>query len=599
MAYKSKSFIVVIISLFIVSPILFAQGGRIDEIQNVLSRFKQYRFGAVNVYEITNSADIKEIMDAKKSAADGGGDIKKGEELLESITPEVQNLIKEGVLSEKTLSAIQQDIFIQGYDIPEQDVFKEIYNYYISTLINTGPQLDMKVYVVTTQPEKVGDLPSDIIATILIEKPFEEMTSDLKDNLEFVDPSMIYSYRMMKAEDIDRGKYGYENMYELIYSYFIQGNYTNKTMQARGIGTDIRYFSEQVGVSSPLIDYSFRGVQDSDIQTFKRISYGEPQSYYGKDMELLVSADHIRWTKYPMYFLERRGKLQLDSLGNPIVDTRRANNSELPQIGFELKYGADDINMPSFVSDRMNFSVLWSKVKLGVILPTSGWAGLQEDLFNIDRRLTHGGFGITGEFDFALPIIPKSDVFRLSFGYTFGDAVAAPYGSESIGNAINDAIGNNPQLIQSLVNDSRNVDYLLRYNTTLHYTFGLDIDEDYLLRFGIGGSIYTMEEWKHDITRDDLNIPNGSMFSNNSTEAVGGISGKVDFMVRNTTTPYGASMNYFDESLNLNLFVQFPVIENMLYLKLKANGIVYLRENLRPWENGSYFMPMANIIYVF
>jgi len=595
MAYKGKSFIIIVISLLIASPLLFSQNGRVDEIQNVLSRFKQYRFGAVNVYEIVNSAEIKEIMDAKKAAVDGGGDLKKGEELLKSITPEVQNLIKEGVLGEKTLSGVQQDIIMQGYDLPEQDIFKEIYNYYISTLINTGPQLDMKVYVVTNQPSKVGELPSEIIATIIIEKAFEEMTSDLKDNLEFVDPSMIYSYRMMKAEDIDRTKFGYENMYELVYSYFIQGNYTNKTMQARGIGTDIRYFAEQVGVSSPLIDYSFRGVQDSDIQTFKRISYGEPQSYFGKDMEVLVSADHIRWTKYPMYFLERRGKLQMDSLGNPIVDTRRANNSDLPQIGFELKYGADDINMPSFTSNRLNASVLWSKVKLGVILPTDGWAGLQESMFNIDRRLTNGGFGIVGEFDFALPIIPKSDVFRLSFGYTFGDAVAASYGSEPIGKLLE----KDPLLNQSLVNDLRNQDYMLRYNTTLHYTFGLDIDEDYLLRFGIGGSVYTMESWKYDVIRDNDNGIVDSQFMNDNTELVGGISGKVDFMVRNTPTPYGASMNYFDESLNLNLFVQFPVVENMLYLKLKANGIVYIRENLRPWENGSFFMPMANIIYVF
>jgi hypothetical protein len=595
MAYKGKSFIIIVISLLIASPLLFSQNGRVDEIQNVLSRFKQYRFGAVNVYEIVNSAEIKEIMDAKKAAVDGGGDLKKGEELLKSITPEVQNLIKEGVLGEKTLSGVQQDIIMQGYDLPEQDIFKEIYNYYISTLINTGPQLDMKVYVVTNQPSKVGELPSEIIATIIIEKAFEEMTSDLKDNLEFVDPSMIYSYRMMKAEDIDRTKFGYENMYELVYSYFIQGNYTNKTMQARGIGTDIRYFAEQVGVSSPLIDYSFRGVQDSDIQTFKRISYGEPQSYFGKDMEVLVSADHIRWTKYPMYFLERRGKLQMDSLGNPIVDTRRANNSDLPQIGFELKYGADDINMPSFTSNRLNASVLWSKVKLGVILPTDGWAGLQESMFNIDRRLTNGGFGIVGEFDFALPIIPKSDVFRLSFGYTFGDAVAASYGSEPIGKLLE----KDPLLNQSLVNDLRNQDYMLRYNTTLHYTFGLDIDEDYLLRFGIGGSVYTMESWKYDVIRDNDNGIVDSQFMNDNTELVGGISGKVDCMVRNTPTPYGASMNYFDESLNLNLFVQFPVVENMLYLKLKANGIVYIRENLRPWENGSFFMPMANIIYVF
>lgn len=595
MVNKSKYLVIFLITLLIVPGYAYSQNGRVDEIQSVLSRFKQYRFGAVNVYEITNSQEIKEIMDAKKTAAEGGTDMTKAEEILEQVSAEIKRLIEEGVLAEKTMNTVQSDLILNGYDLPEADIFKAVYDYYVAKNFSQGPQLDMKVYVVTTQPAKVGDVPSELIATIIIEKPFEEMTSDVKENLDFVDPSMIYSYRMMRSEDLDRSKYGYENMYELVYSYFIQGNYSNKTMEAKGIGTDIRYFSEQVGVSSPLIDYSVRGVQERDIQTFKRISFGEPQDYYGKDMELLVSPDHIRWTKYPMFYMERRGKLQVDSLGNPIVDTRRPNNSELPLIGFELKYGADDINMPSFFSNRMNFSVLWSKVKLGMILPTSGWAGMQESVYSMDRSLTHGGFGIVGEFDFDLPIIPKSDVFKLSFGYTFGDAVASPYRSEAIGNAL----GNDPVLNRAAILDPANNEYLLRYNTTLHYTFGLDIDEDYLLRFGIGGSVYSMENWKHGVVLNEQDTPESAEFTKSMTDVVGGLSAKLDFMVRNTTTPYGATVNFFDETINLNFFVQFPVVENMLYLKLRANGNVLLRENQRPWEIGSFFMPMANIIYVF
>lgn len=594
MINKKLSMILALVSLVLLPSVIFSQATRVDEIQSVLSRFKQYRFGAVNVYEISNIADIKKIMDAKKTEASGGAVIEGVEELLSSVSEQILNLIKQGVLDGQPSSMIQQNISMQGFDPPPMDVFENIFKHFESTLLSSGPQLDMKVYVITTQPEKVGELPSEIIATIIVEKPFEDMKSEIKSNLDLVDPSNIYSYRMMKAEELDRAKFGYENMYELVYSYFIQGNYSNKTMQAKGIGTDIRYFSEQVGVSTPLIDYSVRGVQDKDIQTFKRISLGEPQEYYGKDMELLVSPDHIRWTKYPMFFLERRGKLQLDSLGNPVVDPRRANNSELPEIGFELKYGADDINMPSFFSNRLNFSVLWNKVKLGMILPTSGWAGMQETIFSTERSLTHGGFGVVGEFDFALPIIPKSDVFKLSFGYTFGDAVASPYRSESLGNSLSE----NP-LMTGLIADPRNNEYLLRYNTTLHYTFGLDIDTDYLLRFGIGGSVYSMENWKHGVILDENNIPDDAKFERFMTDVVGGLSAKVDFMVRNTSTPYGATLNYFDETINLNFFVQFPVVDNMLYLKLRANGNIILRENQRPWEIGSFFMPMANIIYVF
>lgn len=573
----------------------FAQNGRVDEIQSVLSSFKQYRFGAVNVYEITNTSEVKEILDAKKSAADGGTDMKKAEELLEQVSAEIRRLIEEGVIAEKTLSQVSQDLILNGYDLPDQDVFKAVYDYFVTKNTGGTQQLDMKIYAVTTQPEQVGELPKEIIGVLVIEKPFEEMTSDLKENLEFVDPSMIYSYRMLRGEELDKSKYGYENMYDLVYSYFIQGGYSNKTMEARGIGTDIRYFDEQVGVTNALIDYTVPGVKNTDIQTFKRISFGEPQKYKGKNMEVLVSADQIRWVKYPMFFVERRGKLQLDSLGNPVVDERRANNSELPQIGFDLKYGADDINMPSFTSERLSLSAIWGKVKLGAILPTAGWANLQTDLFDINRKMTHGGFGVVGEFDFDLPIIPKSDVFRMSFGYTFGDPVSPDYGAKNIGSMIDD----NPIANSYLVGDNRNNDYMLRVNSTLQYTFGLSIDEDYLFRIGVGGSFYSMENWRYRIMNDENNIPEGSEYYKYDTETVGGISAKLDFMVQNVNTPYGASLSYFDETLNMNLFVQFPVVENMLYLKLKANGNIILREFDRPWENGGFFMPNINLIYVF
>ena len=574
---------------------ILAQKGRIDEIQSILSSFKQYRFGAVNVYEITSTSEIKEILDAKKTAAGGGTDIKKAEELLDKVKPEIRKLIEEGVLAEKTQAAISQDLILNGYEIPDTDTFKAVYDYYVAKNFNSGPQLDIKVYVVTTQPEYVGSLPKEIIGAIIVEKPFEEMTSVVKDNLEYVDPSMIYSYRMLKNEELDKAKFGYENMYDLVYSYFVQNAFTNKTMEARGIGTDIRYFDEQVGVTTSLVNYLLPGVKNADIQTFKRISYGEPQKYQGKNMELLVSADQIRWIKYPMFYVERRGKLQLDSLGNPVIDAKRPNNSELPEIGFELKYGAEDINMPSFTSERLTLSALWNKVKLGVILPTSGWSALQTDLFNINRKMTHAGFGIAGAFDFDLPIIPKSDVFRLNFGYTFGDPVSPTYGAKEIGKMIHD----NAIVNSYLMYDNRNNDYLLRFNSTLQYTFGLSIDENYLLRLGIGGSFYTMENWKYKAGVDENNIAKGSVYYKNSTEVVGGLSARLDFMVQDVSTPYGASLNYFDEVVNMNFFVQFPVVENMLYLKLNANGNVILRETQRPWENGGFFMPSVNLIYVF
>ncbi len=601
-----------IISILVIcSMYVFSQSNDHD-IKNRLQHFKNYRFGNILLYEMSDLGDdFKKIVDENN---------KSKEELNEEDNSSFVNIsdqVKEFVKLNASRYKVARDMLSQLTrnrinDIPDLKTLQALIDSYSR---KKEVDKEQRLYVVLRNSDDL-DIENKIIAVIYrSENPnffIDEDNQRIENLLSNLDKkSNIYLKSDLENLEIaEVAKYNAKNALDFIKNGIIQEYYVNKTLDAKAIGQDYVYFKPIVGNSSPLIDYSLFGVSGKDIQKFKRISHGEPQKYIGVNQELLLSPDIVRWTMYPepkfkeieIYKLDVDGIEMMDDDGNLIiertervVDSNFITNDLLPLIGFELKYGADDINMPSFVSDRMNFSVLWSKVKLGVILPTSGWAVLQEDLFSIDRKLTHGGFGIAGEFDFDLPIIPKSDVFRLSFGYTFGDAVAAPYGSESIGNNLK----KDPLLNQNLVNDPRNVDYLLRYNTTLLYTFGLDIDKDYLLRFGIGGSIYTMEEWKHDIIRNDAQEIIDSKFINNSTEAVGGISGKVDFMVKNNSTPYGASMNYFDETINLNLFVQFPVVENMLYLKLRANGNVLLRENQRPWEIGSFFMPMANIIYVF
>ena len=79
----------------------------------------------------------------------------------------------------------------------------------------------------------------------------------------------------------------------------------------------------------------------------------------------------------------------------------------------------------------------------------------------------------------------------------------------------------------------------------MQYTFGITIDSDYLLRFGIGGTFYTAEKWtfKPDANRENLK------FVKEDEETIGGISGKIEFMARNIITPYGGCLQYFDESI--------------------------------------------------
>jgi hypothetical protein len=356
-------------------------------------------------------------------------------------------------------------------------------------------------------------------------------------------------------------------------------------MAARGIGTDIRYLGKEYGVSQPLI--SDNRVSSRDIQLYKRISAGQPERYMGKNNILTVSPDLIRWTQYEVQYKRKRdGSIETDSLGNKILDTRRASNDYLPDFGLELKYGIDGINYPSFWSNRLAMSAIWKNVKFGLILPTDGWSSFSEDVFSQQRTMTYAGVGVAGTLDFPFAIIPRSDVFQLQFGYVFGDAEP--------GNG-NSGFDTNPLTFQR---DPLRNDYLMRFNAQLLYTFGISVDEDYYMRFSIGGAGYSMERWGYEI-EENVDRPKVHL-QERDNEFVGGLSGKLEFMTTNNTTPFGGSIQYFDESLQFGGWVQVPVVENTFSVRLEANGYaVAFRKSPRPWEVNSLLVPMARLIYVF
>lgn len=578
------------------------------KIENRLSDFKNYRFGNILLYDLSSvGPTFKKIVEENKVKVNEEN-VSGNDKEFEDVDEKVLEYFKANALTLKKAGRDLSRILKANLEeelIPDNRTINALIEKYSNVEKNTTIQ---KIYAIVSNNQ--DDINQRIIGVLFLDdEPNNFLDRSLDDLLSGVSKNNIYVNSELEDLKIENPKLGAKNALNFIVNNILQDNYRNVTLEAKGIGLDYIYFKPQVGVSSSIIDYSLYGVKEKDIQLFRKISNGEPQEYTSANQEILLSFDHIRWIMYDEPVYKDSVVFDVDDKGMPIfenglpkiketikvLDENNKTNDNLPLIGIELKYGADDVNMPSFFSNRLNLSVLWSNIKLGMILPTSGWAGMQESVYGMDRSLTHGGFGIVGEFDFDLPIIPKSDVFRLSFGYTFGDAVASPYRSEAIGNAL----GNDPVLNRAAILDPANNEYLLRYNTTLHYTFGLDIDKDYLLRFGIGGSVYSMENWKHGVVLNQQDTPESAEFTKSMTDVVGGLSAKLDFMVKNKTTPYGATVNFFDETINLNFFVQFPVVDNMLYLKLRANGNVLLRENQRPWEIGSFFMPMANIIYVF
>jgi hypothetical protein len=234
----------------------------------------------------------------------------------------------------------------------------------------------------------------------------------------------------------------------------------------------------------------------------------------------------------------------------------------------------------------MTLSALWQGTKLGLILPTDGWSSLAKDAFSIDRKLTFGGVGVSSSIDFPVLLMPATGVFQLKVGYIFGDAEPATYKNRNT----------DPE---EYVYTSGDDDYLIRANASLLYTFGLAIDEDYILRFGLGGTIYSAERWNYQIVENEFREKD-IKYLNADSEVVGGITGKLDFMAKSMSTPFGASLQYFDEGIFTNIWLQIPVVQNRAYVRLDAKGFFKaFAESPRAWENESIFIPMARIILNF
>jgi len=580
-SFKVKVYAVFI--TFLCFSISGLQAQRVDDVSSILSKFKNYRFGAVNVYKVTTPDEIKEILESKRKKKAGNAGGADSETCLKDAEQGIKDIVEREILSGNSLSGISRAIIIDGRTPP--DDLECIYNALYAKLVGGGEALSPKAYLVTSRPEK-GQIPDRIIGMIYMEQEFDLANQEVREDLEFVSTDNIYSYDRLKETDIDPAKYGYANMYDLAYAYLIQGNFENETMAARGIGTkDYIYMDKVYGVSQPLIQDNRIG--SKDIQMYKRISEGSPERYIGKNNILTVSPDQIKWVQYEeQYARKRDGSVATDSLGNPILDPRRATNDYLPTFGAELKYGIDGINYPSFWSNRMTLSAIWKNVKFGFILPTDGWAAFSEDVFNQNRTMTHAGIGIAGTLDFPFAIIPRSDVFQVQFGYVFGDAVSR---------LATQGINTDP--IDFIRSESSN-DYLMRFNTQVHYTFGISVDDDYFMRFSVGGTGYSMERWGYELN-DDINSATVDL-NQRESEFVGGISGKLEFMTTNNTTPFGGSIQYFDESLQFGGWVQVPVVDNTFSIRLEANGYATaFRKDPRAWEVSSLIVPMARLIYVF
>lgn len=563
-----------VVTLFLTSLPVFSQGG--DEnfrirLENILTKFKNYRFGEISVYKIKDMKDIRSAIKAKEEQEGVGGNTEvETDACVKNADKTIANFVENATRENQTINEVRRDMLQRGMTIPPD--LDCIFNYFEKK--QTGPMKQLRsAYVVTTRMSPGQIEPSMIIGLIVSVDDEEQMDK----NIGTVAPNNVYTYPELKNFELNQSQFRANTMYDLVLNSFRQSNVENKTLESQGIGTFLRFAPKKYGVSNSLVGNKYE-VTTKDVQKFLQVSDGQPNEMRILTNEVILSPDLIRYTKY---------QLDVNKYEDGTYDTLNfVTNANLPQIGAEIRYGIEDIGYPSLWSERMTVSAIWQGTKLGVILPTSGWASMTKDVFSVERKLTYGGAGISSSLDFPVLLLPATGIFHINFGYIFGNAKPAEYKSRNT----------NPDEYTYVSGDD---DYMIRANATVLYTFGINVDEDYIMRFGLGGALYNAERWNYKVTEDEFRNKQ-LVFEKGFNKVVGGITGKIDFMAKAMSTPFGVSLQYFDEGLYTNIWLQIPVVNNRAYVRLDAKGFFKaFAESPRAWENQTMFIPMARIILNF
>ena len=533
------------------SPLMAQQN---SQVRNLLLRFKNWRYGMVSVYKVTEGDPVTNL------------NIILGPPEPEP-SPEADSCRKK--------FDVESYVETGGEGFDERDIrilmrapgCKAYERYYTQLLAWQQAQFK-KAFVVTTR--RTANEPFTVIG-LLVQKNTESYYA-LKDDLD--PPSEIFLADQLSRANLDEQKLvngvaksmrdvldgtSAANLLEYLENQVIQGNFENVTPEAQGIGEEgIRFASKEYGVTTP--------ITEDDPQMFMRISDGAPADYY-KNNEVIVSvADGISYRRY------ERDSVSL-GYGQFEVDSNANTNKFLPKYGVELKYGMEDINYPSLWSERIALNALWGSSSLGVILPTNGWSSLSTTFGNT-RTMTHAGIGINGSFDFPIRIISNSGLFHVAGSYVFDDAVQSDH-----------------QLFNS--DRSRYEDFLVRFHGQFHYTFAVAIDEDFMFRLGLGGTVYGMETWS-----EVGNNPDSTQYQKVDNETVGGLSGRIDFMTTSWATPAGFTLSYFDETILGQAWLQIPIVTSFA-LRLDAKIFTPVFRDPRPWEQSAVVIPTARFIINF
>ena len=582
--------------IMMVITVVQLQAQQTAQIRSILGKFKSYRYSNVFLFQVDDGtvSAINPLLGVPEPKMNAAANRSKKKD-------QVQEAIDEG------------EVDVAGYlkangggnmnnDDREYEKYYRLYTKWQDELFS-------RAYIVTTR-FRTGE-PFEIIG--LLTSGNKEMVSKIDENID--PPKGIFLandlQRVGSPDTLGIAK----TLYEYLERKILQNDAENVTAEAQGIGEDATFLPQKYGTTYP--------INEDDIQQYLRITDGQPQEYDSPNELTIGLFDLIRFRHY--------GKLEeFDEEGNLIPDdaegdstVKRIYNKNLPLYGVELRYGMPEINYPSLWSERMTLNVMWQSNKFGIILPTNGWSSLATDVFSAQRKLTHAGLGIYGSLDFPIKLVNQGGVFNFNGSYVFGPAASNPVSTQFMFAGRNTSGQSDSASYRSL-----DLSYLPRFHAQAHYSFAVDIDRTAFFRFKLGATMYVIQRFAEleqqngndengrpiyekknrqidQYSYDDLSTLNrfdqlkiAAMNGLQGSEVVAGLSGRIEFMNRSRTVPWGASMQFFDGSISGDVWAQVPVV-NGFDLRIMAQYFQVALRDPKPWEEQTIVQPSLQMLFNF
>ncbi|MFM7338578.1 MAG: hypothetical protein ACKO2H_00565, partial [Bacteroidota bacterium] len=167
-------------------------------------------------------------------------------------------------------------------------------------------------------------------------------------------------------------------------------------------------------------------------------------------------------------------------------------------------------------------------------------------------------------------LLNQGGVFNFNGSYVFGPAEVNPISTRFVF-----AGKNTSGQADSASYRNLDISYLPRFHAQAHYSFAVDIDRTAFFRFKLGATMYVIQRYAEleqqngndnngrpvyekknrqvdQYSYEDLAILNrfdqlkvAAMSGLKGSEMIAGLSGRIEFMNRSRTVPWGASMQFF------------------------------------------------------